>query len=299
MIKLAPLSRSASKDVPLVSGEFHMTWRDFNQIAALIHSDSGIFLQEAKASLVYGRLAKRLRELSLRSFSEYVDLVSSADGCQERVRMTSALTTNVTNFFREGHHFQHLKNVVLPTLIKAAKRGERVRLWSAACSSGQEAYSIALTLLSVFPDAGEYDVRILATDIDAMIIAEARRGVYRESAMSNVSADNKNRYFQRHKDAGENVWRVSDDVRSLVTFKEMNLVAHWPMKGPFQVIFCRNVVIYFDQPTQHELWSKFASKVTPEGWLYIGHSERVSGDAEAVFECADVSTYRVKSKRAV
>ncbi|MGH6955251.1 MAG: CheR family methyltransferase, partial [Caulobacteraceae bacterium] len=162
----------------LVEGDFLFTANDFRRIAALLHEGAGIALPQTKATLVYSRLAKRLRALGLESFRDYCALVSGDDGADERQQMIVALTTNVTRFFREPHHFDHLANAVLPPLLEGARRGAAVRIWSAGCSNGQEAYSIALTILSLMPDAAERDVRVLATDIDTKMLAQGRAGEY-------------------------------------------------------------------------------------------------------------------------
>ncbi|MBV9078386.1 MAG: protein-glutamate O-methyltransferase [Methylobacteriaceae bacterium] len=258
-----------------VSGgnEFAFTDHDFRQIAAMLYADSGISLPETKSTLVYSRLAKRLRALGLESFRQYCELISGPDGTDERHHMLVALTTNVTRFFREPHHFDHLRENVLPPAIEAAKRGGRLRLWSAGCSTGQEPYSIALTLLSVLPNAGDYDIRILASDIDPSVIATARRGIYSESEVASIPADLRRRFLEPAGD-GRGL-SIGDDARALVAFRELNLIGSWPMKHAFQAIFCRNVVIYFDDETQQKTWRRFQEHLAPGGQLYVGHSERV------------------------
>jgi chemotaxis protein methyltransferase CheR len=278
----------------LVEGEFLFTTEDFNKIAQILHSHAGIALAEGKAALVYSRLAKRLRSLGLRSFREYCALVEDSREIDERQAMMAALTTNVTRYFREPHHFDHLRDQVLPKLIDRAKRGGRIRLWSAACSNGQEPYSMAITVLSALPDAANLDVKILATDIDPNMVAEGRAGVYREEAIMPVPVDLRRRWFKK---AGQDRWEVADELRALVSFRELNLIGDWPMKGKFDVIFCRNVVIYFDEPTQERIWSRFAPMLEPGGTLYIGHSERVSGAATQVFETTGLTTYSLRSGR--
>ncbi len=192
----APFADVATEDKPsLAPGEFVLSRADFRQIAAMLHADAGIYLPDSKAALVYSRLAKRLRALGLASFRDYCALVAGREGLDERQKMLAALTTNVTRFFREPHHFELLEQQVLPPLLDAARQGERVRLWSAACSSGQEPYSIALTILSLMPDAGRFDVRVLATDIDPNILAEAQRGLYSETILDAVPAGLRARWF--------------------------------------------------------------------------------------------------------
>jgi chemotaxis protein methyltransferase CheR len=277
----------------LVDGEFVFTAEDFRTIAATLHAAAGIALPESKATLVYSRLAKRLRALGLESFRQYCALVTGDRGLDERQQMIVALTTNVTRFFREPHHFDHLKEKVLPPLLANAKRGGAVRIWSAGCSNGSEAYSIGLTILSLMPDAPDFDVRILATDIDVNMLAEGRAGVYSGQAIAPVPGELRARWFERH---GED-WRASEPLRRLVTFNELNLIGDWPMRRQFQAIFCRNVVIYFEEETQSQVFNRFTPLLSPEGRLYIGHSERVCGPAAARFETDGVTTYRLRSVR--
>jgi chemotaxis protein methyltransferase CheR len=277
----------------LVDGEFHFTADDFRTIAATLHSAAGIALPESKATLVYSRLAKRLRALGLESFREYCALVTDAAGVDERQQMIVALTTNVTRFFREPHHFDHLKEKVLPPLLAGAKRGGSVRIWSAACSNGQEPYSIALTILSLMPDAPEYDIKVLATDIDTQMLAEARAGVYSSQIVAAGPGELRARWFERD---GDN-FRVAEPLRRLTTFNELNLIGDWPMRRQFQAIFCRNVVIYFEEETQAKVFNRFLPLMSPDARLYIGHSERVCGDAAARLETDGVTTYRLRSVR--
>lgn len=269
----APAIRRRAENV--VEGEYAFTARNFQQIAAFLRAESGIALTEAKAQLVYSRLAKRLRKLGIPDFDQYCVYIETTEGAGERNEMLAALTTNVTRFFREPHHFEHLEQKVLPRLAEVAKAGGRVRIWSAACSSGEEPYSIALTLLKVLPDAARYDVRILATDIDPNVVAKARAGVYREDAVAPIAASLRERWLIKERDGDDRTWRLKDEVRALIAFKELNLIGAWPMRGIFDAIFCRNVVIYFEEETQAFLWNRFKSLLATDGRLYIGHSERV------------------------
>ena len=274
----------------LVEGEFVFTAEDFSQIAQMLHAPAGIALTEGKAALVYSRLAKRLRVLGLRSFRDYCALIEGVDGVDERQKMTAALTTNVTRFYREPHHFDDLRDRVMPTLAERARAGGRVRLWSAACSNGQEPYSMALTVLSVLPEAADLDVRILATDIDPNMVAQGADGAYSEEALEPAPAVLWRRYFDR---AEGGRWRAGAQLRRLVAFRELNLIGHWPMKGRFDVIFCRNVVIYFDDRTQERVWTRFTPVMTPGATLYIGHSERVTGPAASQLQTSGLTTYRL------
>lgn len=287
------MSNSAGRE-SLVEGEFVFTAEDFRHIAHILHSHAGIALNEGKAALVYSRLAKRLRVLGLRSFRDYCDLVQGVDGVDERQAMTAALTTNVTRFYREPHHFDHLRDQVMPELAERARRGGRVRLWSAACSNGQEPYSMAMTVLSVLPEAAELDFRILATDIDPNMVSEGNIGVYPEEALEPAPVALRNKYFD--KDAcpnGRPLLAANDELRALVSFRELNLIGDWPMRGKFDVVFCRNVVIYFDDATQERVWKRFVPMMNPGATLYIGHSERVSGPAMNQLRTSGLTTYRL------
>ena len=285
-----------SPDDCLASGEYPLTRKDLSEIAAMIYADAGIYLNETKASLVYSRLSKHIRQLGLKGFREYCALVSSPAGASARKEMLSHLTTNFTRFFRENHHFDHLKSDVLPDLLARARNGGRVRIWSAACSDGQEPYSIALTVLSLMPNVADYDFRILATDIDPKILAVARAGAYDANALETVSPAMRKQFFRESESGGRQKWQIDDRVKRLITFNELNLMAQWPFKGPFDVIFCRNVVIYFDEPTQMKIWSRFAGMLGDNGHLYIGHSERVSGEAKNQFDNIGITTYRYTGK---
>lgn len=290
------LDQKTSGEEFLATGEFPLTRRDLSEIAAMIYSDAGIYLNETKASLVYSRLSKHIRKLGLKSFRDYCNLVAAPEGAAERREMLSYLTTNFTRFFRENHHFEHMRDQVLPELFARAKAGGRVRIWSAACSDGQEPYSIALTVLSQLPNAADYDFKILATDIDPKILAIAREGAYDANALETVSPEMRRQWFREVEAGGRRKWRVDDRVKRLITFNELNLMTDWPFKGKFDIIFCRNVVIYFDEPTQMRIWTRFADLLPTGGHLYIGHSERVTGDAKNRFDNIGITTYRLNGQ---
>ncbi|MDL2404886.1 protein-glutamate O-methyltransferase CheR [Rhizobium calliandrae] len=292
MSMMGAIDLKASPDEVLASGEYPLTRRDLCEIAAMIYSDAGISLNETKASLVYSRLSKHIRALGLAGFRDYCTLVSSPAGAGARREMLSHLTTNFTRFFRENHHFDHLRDEVLPNLLARAKSGGRVRIWSAACSDGQEPYSIALTVLSLLSNAADFDFKILATDIDPKILGLARTGAYDETSLETVSPAMRKQWFQEVEIQGRRKFQIDDRVKRLITFNELNLMAQWPFKGIFDVIFCRNVVIYFDEPTQTKIWSRFAGLLPENGHLYIGHSERVSGEAKHLFDNIGITTYR-------
>jgi chemotaxis protein methyltransferase CheR len=277
-------------DANLVEGEFAFTAADFQRIADELHRRAGITLSESKAMLVYSRLAKRVRGLGLASFAAYCDLVCSGEGADERASMINALTTNVTRFYREPHHFEHLRDQVLAPRLQALRSGARLRLWSAACSTGQEPYSMALTVLSVLPEAPSLDIKILATDIDSKVVRQARQGDYAADLVEPIAPDLRKRWMER--DPLDGRWRMGPAARAMVSFNELNLMGAWPVKGPFDAIFCRNVVIYFDEATQEKVWSRFAPLLAEQGRLYIGHSERVTGAAAPVFASDGLTVYR-------
>ena len=264
------------RDLAVPDGEFPFTWSDFRQIAELVHSEAGIVLTENKVNLVYSRLAKRLRAIGLRSFRDYCALVQGEHGVDERQAMIAAMTTNVTRFFRESHHFDYLKTHVLPGLLEDVRNGGKLRLWSAGCSSGEEPYSIALTLLDLAPDVAELDVRVLATDIDPDMLRRGNTGIYPVSQMGDIPLEMRRRWFRPLPGSSGSDLEAGEDLRELVRFRELNMLREWPMKGSFDIIFCRNVMIYFDDETQNTVWGRFARILRPGGTLCIGHSERIS-----------------------
>lgn len=283
-------SVAAQKPQPIAAGEFAFDSSDFDFIATTLYENAGINLHASKANLVYSRLAKRLRHLGLESFRDYCDLVGSVDGSDERAQMIAALTTNVTRFFREPHHFEHLKaNLVTPLTKDSKTRERRLRIWSAGCSSGQEPYSIALSILSLIPDARSFDMRILATDINPIVLETARSAVYTADELTSVPADLKRSWMEP---VGNGAMRLDEGPRGLISFRPLNLIGPWPMRGPFDAVFCRNVVIYFDEKTQMKLLNRISSLLRPGGFLYLGHSERLIGPAEALFRPDGTTTYR-------
>lgn len=284
-----PSNAMASSERPTDQVKF--TDADFKVISDLAMRDFGLNLTSAKRDLVYSRLLKRLRTLGLETFKEYCDLLTGPNGAGERNTMLSALTTNVTHFFREDHHFKLLREVALPPMIKSAREGGRVRIWSAGCSAGPEPYSLAFTVLSMFPEAARTNLRILATDVDPEILKKAEAGVYAEEERKGIP-EAMRRFTEP---AGAGKFTIGQAARDLITFGRLNLIEDWPISGPFQVIFCRNVAIYFDKPTQSRLWARFGELISPGGHLCIGHSERVLGPAEQMFKAVGVTAYQRQS----
>lgn len=245
---------------------------EFEAVRALIYGQAGITLGPTKRDMVKSRLARRLRHHELGSVGEYLRLVR--DDPAERQEFVNCLTTNKTDFFREAHHFDHLRQVVVP----AAATRRRLRAWCAASSTGEEPYTLAMTLREACPPAGGWDIKVLCSDIDTAVLATAQGGVYPADRAADVPPDLLRRYFL--KGGGANAGKVAarPELKELLTFRQINLMAdRWPVRGPFDAIFCRNVFIYFDRPTQKRLLDRFAGLLVPGGHLYLGHSENIHG----------------------
>lgn len=261
--------------------------QELSTIAKILYDQAGIVIAPGKGSMVQSRLGKRLRALGLKDYRSYIDLITSDAGGDEKREMISALTTNVTQFFRENHHFETLRSKALPELLERARAGGKVRIWSAGSSNGQEAFSIALVLADMAPDLARLNIKILATDIDTQMIARGREALYDASALNSIPTA-----LHRFVSVGPEGLRMSEPLRALISFHELNLHNPWPMKGPFDIIFCRNVVIYFDPSAQKRLWNRFESVLSPGGWLFVGHSERVPLEPPCKLSAAGITTYR-------
>jgi chemotaxis protein methyltransferase CheR len=283
------MSLQASMPDPSGDLEFPFTETEFKIITALVYERSGIVLGPHKRHMVYSRLARRLRALRLGSFREYCALLNDASGADEIGSLINAITTNLTKFFRESHHFEHLQKTALADILKAARAEKpRVRIWSAACSTGEEPYSIAMTAMASRREAGrEWDFRVLATDLDTSVLHKAMTGQYPSSGLGEVPAAMRESSFEPN--AGG--VRVAPAVQALVTFKQLNLLGSWPMKGPFDAIFCRNVMIYFDADTKAKLIERLHSMLKSGGWLYVGHSESLL-DQQHRFQLSGHTIYR-------
>jgi chemotaxis protein methyltransferase CheR len=256
--------------------EFAFSKGDFEFLAALAYQRAGISLSDSKRNLVYGRLSRRLRALGLSSFGEYRQYLESDES--ESERFINSISTNHTKFFREAHHFTHLRSSAAELFAQQDQKRtvRRLRVWSAGCSTGEEPYTIALVLRREIADMARHDVKILATDIDTDVLAKASRGEYAAEALEQIP-DPFCRFFKPVEEGNAATVKVGPDVRSLITFRPLNLVESWPIKGPFDAIFCRNVMIYFDAPTKAKLIDRFIRLIKPGGWLYIGHSESLLG----------------------
>ena len=252
--------------------EFVFSNEDFEALRRLVKELTGINLTDQKRELVYGRLARRLRALHLRTFAEYRDLLAG-DGGKEISEFCNAITTNLTSFFRESHHFDYLREHVLQARAAARTGSRRLRIWSAGCSTGEEPYSLAMTVLEAIPDLRTWDIKILATDLDSDVLAKAQRGIYAPDRVRPLGPQRLSRFFVERRGKDGPVYEVAPDLTSLITFRQLNLMHSLPMKGPLDVIFCRNVVIYFDKDTQRELFARVSHLQRPGDLLFLGHSE--------------------------
>jgi len=253
--------------------EFTFTDKDFQTIRSIVTTRTGITVSDAKRDMIYSRLSRRLRDLKLSRFSDYLRLLEGNNSGDELVSFTNAVTTNLTMFFRENHHFEFLAKTLLPQLMEANRDTRRIRIWCSACSTGEEPYSIAMVVREVIPETSDWDVKILATDLDTNVLAAASKGVYAQNRIENLSTARKARFFQSGKDENKDKVKVKRSLRELITFKQLNLLDSWPMRGPMDIIFCRNVVIYFDLETKTKLIERFAGIIDPDGHLLMGHSE--------------------------
>jgi chemotaxis protein methyltransferase CheR len=259
--------------------------KQFRKISDLVYRHCGINLKDGKEALVKARLMKRFRAIGIDSVEAYLDIIESRAGERELNQMIDAMTTNKTSFFREIEHFNFLRDTVLPQL-----KGFRMRFWSAACSSGEEPYSLAMLLREHLKDVERKDVLILATDISRRMLDKGMNASYPEGSLKELPATYIKKYFikSRH-DMG--TYQVVDNVRAMVRLAHLNLMGPWPMKGPFNVIFCRNVMIYFDRPTQQQLINRFWELIESGGYLFVGHSEGLSAISHN-FKYVRPATYR-------
>lgn len=243
---------------------------EFEQFRALVYRESGISLNQNKKSLIVSRLAKRLRALGLESFQSYFDLVIQDLGGDEFTQMLDLISTNKTDFFREPKHFEFLRDEILPHLNTA----KQVRIWSSACSSGEEPYTIGMVLFDGVAAPSQWDFKILASDISTKVLSHAAAGLYEEDRVKGLSSDLVRRHFLKGRGAQAGWVKVKPHLTDMVRFRRLNLMdERYPIRSPLDVIFCRNVMIYFDRPTQEQLMTKFYRYLKPGGYLFIGHSE--------------------------
>jgi len=255
--------------------EVAFTDHDFKAVRDILYATAGISLDDGKRDLVYGRLARRLRACRFDGFSEYLKLLGSPRGEQEMVHFINALTTNLTGFFREPHHFDYLASHVLSEVADRQRGDRRYRIWSAGCSSGEEPYSIAMVARECLPSPGSMDVQILATDLDSSVVELARQGHYSSERVAGLSRPRASKWFRRIQGADSCDVQVDTSLRKMIEFRQLNLMHDWHFKDAFDVIFCRNVMIYFDKPTQRKLFDRYADCLVEGGYLFVGRSENV------------------------
>ena len=267
MAELEPESEASGFLKPLYQQEFQY-------ISDLVYHYCGINLHQGKKELVRARLSRRLRDLDMGSFKEYCDYLKSGANSEEMNTMINILSTNLTSFFRENKHFEFLQKQ-LPVFLKDREREGRhkFRLWSTACSSGEEPYSMAVVLAEEIPKFPRIDAKILATDISSRVLQKAMAGNYTKARLKEFPPHLKVKYFKY--DGGN--YQVCDEIKRLITFKQLNVIGLWPFKGPFDIIFCRNMMIYFDKATQARLIERFEDYLAPGGYLFVGHSESLVG----------------------
>ena len=264
-------SRDINQDAVVDYFSLKLSEKQFRHISNTVYRISGIDLHQGKEELVKARLLKRLKYLQLGNFNRYLKYLEQDKSGQEVQAMVDVLTTNKTHFFRESEHLDFLKSDIFPKLNQ-----EKIRIWSAGCSSGEEPYSIAITLMEALSGMEKTDVRILATDISERMIAKAREGVYEQETLKTLPPQLCHKYFRSLPPSRPVRYQTQSRVRSLVSFARLNLMEEWPMTGPFDVIFCRNVMIYFDKPTQERLVRRFWPLLKEGGYLMVGHSESLT-----------------------
>jgi chemotaxis protein methyltransferase CheR len=250
--------------------DYSITPEEFQWFRTLIYDESGISLGDQKRTLLASRLSKRLRDLGLDTFLEYYTKVTEDPTREEFTRMLDLISTNKTDFFREPKHFDFLRDEILPELAKE----KRIRIWSSACSTGEEPYTIAITLFEGVQNPAQWDFKILASDLSTRVLAKAASGVYNEDRFRDMPPDVLKRHFLRGRGDSAGLFKVKPHLASMIRFRRLNLMDdHFPIKTPLDLIFCRNVMIYFDRPTQETLVNKFYRYLKPGGYLFIGHSE--------------------------
>ena len=295
---MSPATKTpSSSEVPARPGQINtdLSLADFETLRAIVLQHTGISLNASKMELVKRRFLPRLRALALTDFSQYVEYLD-ANFDTEGVNFCNAITTNLTSFFREHHHFELVSTMLRALLARRDRKPQRVRLWSAGCSAGQEAYSLAITLRETFPDLDRLDVRILATDLDENCLKTARRGVYPQKEFEKMHEPLINRYFTEVASPGKTMpgrcFEAGDELKSLITFNKLNLMHSWPMKGPFDFILCRNVFIYFDKDTQLQILRKFSALQPIGGYLCLGHSEIIPNPPSLGYQMTGKTSYK-------
>lgn len=260
---------------PGIAHEFRFTRGDFDYLRKRVTAHTGIVLAENKYDMLYARLVRRVRHLGLSSFGDYVELIRSGHE-EEFVQLVNAITTNLTAFFREPCHFDYVREWLAPI----AAKGQGLRLWSAGCATGEEPYSIAMTLLEALPQSRHGGVSILATDLDSHALEQARLGVYPQERIEQLDPTRRQRWFLRGKGRNGGLVRVKPELQAPIRFQPLNLLREWPIRPGLDAIFCRNVLIYFDKPNKQRIIEGFADRLRPGGYLFLGHSEALIGGVQ-------------------
>ena len=250
--------------------EFKFTRGDFDYLRGLVTETTGIIAGEDKYTMYYSRLARRVRKLGLKDFSEYRNFLNH-NRDSELIELVNSVTTNLTSFFRENHHFEFLRENFVDEV--KARGNRRLRIWSAGCSTGEEPFSIAMSLAEAIPDYRSWDIKILASDLDSNVVAKAASGVYDEARVDGMEPQYLKKFFHRGTGSNDGFVRVKPEILNMITFRQLNLLHNWPFNDIMDCIFCRNVVIYFDKPTKNKLVERYAQQLVPHGYLFMGHSE--------------------------
>jgi chemotaxis protein methyltransferase CheR len=258
---------------PAREREFDFTQADFDSLRSLVKAQSGITLGEAKRELVYGRVSRRLRALGFSAFSDYRRMLAGPEGQTEMIEFINAVTTNLTSFFRESHHFDFLRDDYLRARAADARGSRRIRIWCSAASTGEEPYSIAISIAEAIPDWDRWDIKILATDLDTNVLETCRAGEYAEDRVRGMQKARLERFFDVAGERSDRRYRIKPELASMISFRQLNLMHPLPMKGPIDIIFCRNVIIYFDKETQRALFTRIAPLQRAGDVLILGHSE--------------------------
>lgn len=252
--------------------EFPFTRRDFEFLRTLANQQTGIVVNDDKFDMFYSRLSRRVRALRMRTFAEYCDYLKQGEDEGENTQLINAITTNLTAFFRENHHFEYLRNTALPERLKSAVNGREIAIWSAGCSTGEEPYSLAMTVAEMERQLAGWRVSITATDIDSNVLSKAASGVYGIERVTGIDRARLKRWFLKGKGGQDGQVRVKPELRQQIAFRQLNLMQPW-REEPKDIIFCRNVIIYFDKESKKQLVERYAETLKPGGFLFIGHSE--------------------------
>lgn len=272
--------------------EFEFTREDFDYLRKIVTDTTGILADDDKYTMYYSRLARRVRKLGLKNFSEYRSYLNSHREL-ESIELVNSVTTNLTAFFRENHHFEFIKDTIVPKIKNSGTR--KIRVWSAGCSTGEEPYSIAITLAEAISDYKQWDIKILATDIDSNVVQKASSAVYDLNRVDGINKSLLKKYFKKGTGNNAGLVKVNPDLISLIEFKQLNLLHNWPIKDTMDFIFCRNVVIYFDKPTKNKLVERYAELMADQGYLFMGHSESLYKSTEK-FELLGKTIYQKASQ---